>query len=49
MTGDCALEWASYGVPKTVLLQKPVAAAQLVTALSTLMNNLDSSPHLIAA
>jgi CheY-like chemotaxis protein len=49
MTGDCALEWASYGVPKSVLLQKPVAAAQLVTAISTLMNNLDSSPHLIAA
>jgi DNA-binding NtrC family response regulator len=49
MTGESAIEWTSQGVPKSILLQKPVAAAQLVTAISTLMNNLDSSPHLAAA
>lgn len=49
MTGECALEWASQGVPKSILLQKPFAAAQLVTAISTLMNKVDSSPHLAAA
>jgi CheY-like chemotaxis protein len=49
MTGDSALEWASQGVPKSLLLQKPIAAAQLVTAISTLMNNRDCSPHLAAA
>jgi DNA-binding NtrC family response regulator len=48
MAGDSALEWASQGVPKSILLQKPIAAAQLVTAISTLMNKLDSSPHMVA-
>jgi CheY-like chemotaxis protein len=49
MTGDGGLEWASQGVPKSVLLQKPFAAAQLVTAISTLMNEADSTAHLAAA
>jgi CheY-like chemotaxis protein len=49
MTGDSAHEWTSQGVPKSILLQKPFAAAQLVTAISTLMNNVDSNPQLVAA
>jgi CheY-like chemotaxis protein len=49
MTGDSAHEWAAHGVPKSILLQKPVATAQLVTAISTLLNKVDSNPHLPAA
>jgi len=42
MTGAAANEWASHGVPNSILLTKPFAPAQLVTALSNLLN--DSSP-----
>lgn len=45
MTGDSAHEWSAHGVPKSILLQKPLASAQLLTAISTLMNKLDSNPH----
>jgi DNA-binding response OmpR family regulator len=38
MTGAAAEEWASKGVPNSVLLTKPFAPAQLVTAVSQLLN-----------
>jgi DNA-binding response OmpR family regulator len=38
MTGAHADEWASQGVPNSILLQKPFAPAQLVTAVSQLLN-----------
>ena len=38
MTGAAADEWASQGVPNSILLQKPFAPAQLVTAVSQLLN-----------
>lgn len=38
MTGDSADEWASKGVPNSILLTKPFAPAQLVTAVSQLLN-----------
>jgi CheY-like chemotaxis protein len=38
MTGAAADQWASHGVPNSVLLTKPFAAAQLVTAISNLLN-----------
>ena len=38
MTGDSASEWAANGVPKSVALQKPFAPAQMLTAISTLLN-----------
>lgn len=38
MTGAAAEEWASHGVPHSVLLKKPFAPAQLVTALANLLN-----------
>ncbi|MBR0973222.1 MULTISPECIES: response regulator [Bradyrhizobium] len=38
MTGAAADEWASKGVPNSVLLNKPFAPAQLVTAVSHLLN-----------
>lgn len=44
MTGDSAADWTSEGVPKSVLLQKPFATAQMVTAISTLLNVVDVSP-----
>jgi hypothetical protein len=43
MTGDSAAEWASHGVPKSILLTKPFAPAQLLTAVSQLLNE-GSSP-----
>jgi DNA-binding response OmpR family regulator len=38
MTGLATDEWASRGVPGSILLQKPFAPAQLVTAVSQLLN-----------
>src|SRR5437016_11048239 len=37
-TGAAADEWASQGVPNSILLNKPFAPAQLVTAVSQLLN-----------
>jgi DNA-binding response OmpR family regulator len=41
ISGDSAVDWASKGVPNSVMLTKPFAAAQLVTAVSTLLNEAD--------
>lgn len=38
MTGAGADQWPSHGVPNSVLLQKPFAPAQVVTAISQLLN-----------
>jgi DNA-binding response OmpR family regulator len=38
MTGTGGGEWASKGVPNSVLLTKPFAPVQLLTALSNLLN-----------
>ncbi len=38
MTGAAGDEWASKGVPNSLLLNKPFAPAQLVTAVSQLLN-----------
>ncbi|XIA67906.1 response regulator [Bradyrhizobium sp. TZ2] len=38
MTGDSADEWPSKGVPNSLLLTKPFAPAQIVTAVSQLLN-----------
>ncbi len=38
MTGAAANDWGSRGVPHSILLQKPFAPAQLVTAVSSLLN-----------
>jgi len=43
MTGDSAAQWAAYGVPGSVLLHKPFVAAQLVTALTNLLNEADTA------
>ena len=38
MTGDSGHDWAVNGVPNSVLLLKPFAPAQVVTAVSQLLN-----------
>src|ERR1700753_1550560 len=38
MTGAGADQWPSQGVPNSVLLNKPFAPAQVVTAISQLLN-----------
>ncbi len=43
ISGDSAGDWPAQGVPKTVILQKPFAGAQLVTALANLLNDGDQS------
>jgi DNA-binding response OmpR family regulator len=39
MTGASADEYGSHGVPNSILLTKPFAPAQLVTAVSQLLNS----------
>ncbi len=37
-SGDSASQWAVQGVPESIMLPKPFASAQLVTAVSQLLN-----------
>lgn len=39
MSGEHGADWASKGVPNSVMLGKPFAPAQLVTAVSNLLNS----------
>ena len=39
MSGAAAADWTSKGVPNSVMLSKPFASAQLLTALANLLNN----------
>lgn len=39
MSGARARDWQAYGVPESVMLAKPFAGAQLLTAMSTLIND----------
>ena len=43
MTGDSAADWSAEGVPNSLMLQKPFASAQLLSAVSTLLNSVDTS------
>jgi CheY-like chemotaxis protein len=38
ITAYSAAEWTSHGVPNSILIPKPFAPAQLITALSNLLN-----------
>jgi DNA-binding response OmpR family regulator len=42
-TGDSAVDWAVKGVPQSVVLQKPFAEKQLLTALSMLLSSYDKT------
>jgi CheY-like chemotaxis protein len=39
MSGAAAADWTSKGVPNSIMLEKPFAPAQLVTAVSHLLNS----------
>lgn len=41
MSGDSAQDWPAYGVPKSIMLSKPFAMAQLITAVAQLLNAVD--------
>ncbi|VDS03628.1 Response regulator receiver protein [Devosia equisanguinis] len=43
MSGDSASEWSVNGVPKSIMLSKPFAMAQLVIAVSQLINETDAT------
>lgn len=38
MSGDSGHSWEAEGVPSSVFIQKPYASAQVITAVSTLIN-----------
>ena len=38
VTSMAAEQWTSQGVPKSILIQKPFAPAQITTAISQLLN-----------
>ena len=42
MSGDSTAEWTSQGVPGSVMIAKPFAPVQVVTAISSLMNQTDT-------
>lgn len=42
MSGDSSVEWAAQGVPLSVMLAKPFAFPQLITAVSNLLNQTDA-------
>lgn len=44
MTGDSAHDWSANGVPNSLLIMKPFAPAQIVTAVSQLLNATPATP-----
>ncbi len=44
VSGDSAHEHTVQGVPDSIMLQKPFVSAQLITALTTLLNKLSPEP-----
>jgi len=42
VTADSGGEWASQGVPNSILIHKPFANAQLVTAVAGLLNDVEA-------
>ena len=44
ISGAGAADWASKGVPNSIMLQKPFAPAQLLTAVSQLLNTGKPAP-----
>jgi DNA-binding response OmpR family regulator len=46
MSGNSVHEWSANGVPESVMLQKPFVMAQLITAITTLLNSASSATAL---
>jgi CheY-like chemotaxis protein len=44
ITGDSAAEWSAQGVPRSLVLQKPFADAQAISAITGLLNGLSAIP-----
>ena len=44
MSGDSAADHPAQGVPHSIMVQKPFAAAQIVAAVSNLINKVPPSP-----
>ena len=44
VSGDSGAEWSANGVPNSLMLQKPFAIAQLVAAVTTLLNQAAAAP-----
>lgn len=44
VSGDSAADWAVEGVPNSLMLEKPFANAQLVAAITTLLNEAAARP-----
>jgi DNA-binding response OmpR family regulator len=44
MTGDSGADWPAFGVPRSVLIQKPFVGAQVFAAVIALMNADKSDP-----
>jgi len=42
MTGDSGADWPAEGVPRSLVVQKPFASGQIVTALSNLLIRTDT-------
>lgn len=38
MTGAASEEWAAHGVPNSIMVHKPFVAAQIITAITSLLN-----------
>jgi CheY-like chemotaxis protein len=43
ISGDSAHEWSAKGVPNSIMVTKPFVGAQIITAISTLLNEADLS------
>ncbi|GAA4028820.1 response regulator [Sphingomonas rosea] len=48
MSGDSAHEHTSKGVPQSVMLQKPFVLAQVITAISSLLNSATPQQMLVS-
>lgn len=44
MSGASGHQWSAHGVPNSTIIQKPFAGAQVVTAISALLNMSDARP-----
>ncbi|AEG08455.1 hypothetical protein SinmeB_4171 (plasmid) [Sinorhizobium meliloti BL225C] len=44
ISGDTAAEWAINGVPNDIMLEKPFAMAEMITAVDQLLNDRSTGP-----
>lgn len=44
ITGDSAAQWSAQGVPQSLILQKPFADAQVISAITGLLNASSAAP-----